>query len=104
MDGWDSHVDHDFYVRAYFNCLMSKRFLVKRYTTNDPNTRMFAIQGTGHSVTLTRTDNAYTYTTSVPEHNGVYQNEVSTPSIVCMALTNDNFFLVPEDIDAPPLF
>lgn len=104
MGGWDSHIDHDFYVRAYFNCLASKRFLVKRYTTNNPNARVFSIQGTGHRVTITRTDNAYTHTLSVAEHDGVYQNEVSTPSIVCMALTQDNFILVPEDVDALPLF
>lgn len=104
MYGWDSHVDNDFYVRVYFNCLTSKRLLVKRYTTSDSNSRVFVIQGTGHKVTITRTDNAYTHTLSVPEHNGVYQNEVSTPSIVCMALTHDNFILVPEDINAPTLF
>lgn len=104
MDGWNSHIDCDFYVRAYFNCLTSKRFLVKRYTTNNPNTRKFVIQGTGYSVTVSRIDNAYTHTLSVPEHNAVYQNEVSTPSIVCMALSNNNFFLVPEDVNAPPLF
>ena len=104
MGGWDSHVDHDFYVRVYSNCLASKRLLVKRYTTSDSNSRVFVIQGTGHKVTITRTGNAYTHTLSVPEHNGVYQNEVSTPSIVCMSLTHDNFILVPEDIDAQPLF
>lgn len=104
MDGWDSHIDHDFYVRVYFNCLASKRLLVKRYLTNNPNARVFVVQGTGHRVTITRTDNAYTHTLSVPEHNDVYQNEVSTPSIVCMALTHDNFILVPEDINAEPLF
>lgn len=104
MDGWDFHVDHDFYVRLYSNRLASKRLLVKRYTTSNPNSRVFAIQGTGHKVTITRTDNAYTHTLSVPEQNGVYQNEVSTPSIVCMSLTHDNFILVPEDINAEPLF
>ena len=104
MYGWDSHCDHDFYVRVYFNDLTSKQLLVKRYTTSDPNYRVFVIQGTGHRVTIARTDKAYTHTLSVPEHNGVYQNEVSTPAIVCMALTHDNFILIPEDINADPLF
>lgn len=104
MYGWDSHCDHDFYVRVYSNCLTSKRLLVKRYTTSDPNQRVFVIQGTGHRVTIARIDKAYTRTLSVPEHYGVYQNEVSTPSIVCMALTHDNFILIPEDINAEPLF
>ena len=104
MGGWDSHVDYDFYVRAYFNCLESKRFLVKCYRNAHPHERLFAIQGTPYRVMISRKDITFSYTTNVPEHTIIYQDEVSTPSIVCMALTQDNFILVPEEIESPPLF
>ena len=104
MDGWDSHIDHDFYVRAYSNCLESKRFLVKCYRNAHPHERLFAIQGTPYKVMISRHDITFSYTTNVPEHTIIYQDEVSTPSIVCMALTQDNFILVPENIDFLTLF
>lgn len=105
MDGWDSHIDHDFYVRAYSDKLESKRFLVSRYTTSNDNTRIFKIQGTRYNVSITRNHTCtYSHTLSVAEHTLYYQDEVSTPDIVCMALTDDNFILAPEDIDSPTLF
>lgn len=104
MDGWDSHVDHDFYVRAYFNCLVSKRFLVKRYVTNSPNVRLFKILGTPYNVRINRSKITSSHTLSVPEHNLTYDPQTTTQEIVCTALTQDNFILVPEDINAEPLF
>lgn len=105
MDGWDSHVDHDFYVRAYFNCLASKRFLVKRYVTNSPNVRIFKILGTPCDVRINRSKTiTSSHTLSVPEHNLTYDPQTTTQEIVCTALTQDNFILVPEDINAEPLF
>ena len=105
MDGWHSHIDHDFYVRAYSDKLESKRFLVSRYTTSNDNTRIFKIQGTRYNVSITRIPSCtYSHTLSVAEHMIYYQDEVSTPDIVCIALTDDNFILVPEDIDSPTLF
>ena len=105
MDGWDSHVDHDFYVRAYSDSLESKRLLVSRYTTVNKHTRIFKIQGTRYNVSITRSPSCtYSHTLSVPEHTLYYQDEVSTPDIVCMALTDENFILLPDDIDSPTLF
>ena len=105
MDGWDSHIDHDFYVRAYFNCLTSKRFLVKRYVTNSPNVRLFKILGTPYNVRINRSKTiTSSHTLSVPEHNLTYDPQTTTQEIVCTALTQDNFILVPEDINAEPLF
>nr|DAR68694.1 MAG TPA: hypothetical protein [Caudoviricetes sp.] len=34
----------------------------------------------------------------------IYQEQASTPDIVCTALTCDGFILVPDDIDSPTLF
>lgn len=104
MDGWDSHIDHDFYVRAYNHCLQSKRFLASRYLTANKNSRRFKIQGTSRDVTIVRGPVTYSHTMSVPEHTLTFQEEVSTPDIVCMALTDDDFILVPEDIESTPLF
>ena len=105
MDGWDSHIDHDFYVRAYSNSLESKKFLVSRYSSSNKHTRIFKIQGTKYNVAITRSSSCtYSHTLSVAEHILYYQDEVSTPDIVCMALTNDDFILVPDDIDSPTLF
>lgn len=105
MDGWDSHVDHDFYVRAYSNSLESKKFLVSRYSASNKYTRIFKIQGTRYNVAITRSPSCtYSHTLSVAEHTLYYQDEVSTPDIVCMALTDDDFILVPDDIDSPTLF
>lgn len=105
MGGWDSHVDHDFYVRAYSDRLESKRFLVSRYTAANKHTRIFKIQGTRYSVSITRSPSCtYSHTLSVPEHTLYYQDEVSTPDIVCIALTDENFILVPDDIETPTLF
>lgn len=105
MGGWDSHVDHDFYVRAYSDRLESKRFLVSRYPAANKHTRIFKIQGTRYNVSITRSfSGTYSHTLSVPEHTLYYQDEVSTPDIVCMALTDENFILVPDDIDSPTLF
>lgn len=105
MDGWDFHIDHDFYVRAYSDSLESKRFLVSRYSTSNKYTRIFKIQGTKYNVAITRSPSCtYSHTLSVAEHTLYYQDEVSTPDIVCMALTNDDFILVPDDIDSPTLF
>lgn len=105
MGGWDSHVDHDFYVRAYSDRLESKRFLVSRYTTSNAHTRTFKIQGTKYNVAITRSPSStYSHTLSVPEHTLNFQDEVSTPDIVCMALTDEDFILVPDYIDSPPLF
>lgn len=105
MGGWDSHIDHDFYVRAYSDRLESKRVLVSRYTSANKYTRIFKIQGTRYNVAITRNPSAtYSHTLSVKEHTIHYQNEVSTPTIVCTSLTDDNFILVPEDIDSPTLF
>lgn len=105
MGGWDSHVDHDFYVRAYSNSLESKKFLVSRYSSSNKYARIFKIQGTKYNVAITRSPSCtYSHTLSVAEHTLYYQDEVSTPDIVCMALTDDNFILVPDDIDSPTLF
>ena len=105
MAGWDSHIDHDFYVRAYSNRLESKRFLVSRYLSSNKYTRIFKIQGTRYNVAITRSPSCtYSHTLSVAEHTLYYQDEVSTPDIVCMALTDDDFILVPDDIDSPTLF
>lgn len=105
MGGWDSHIDHDFYVRAYSDRLESKRFLVSRYATSNDHTRIFKIQGTRYNVAITRGPlHTYSHTLSVAEHTLYYQDEVSTPDIVCMSLTDDNFILVPEDVDSPTLF
>lgn len=105
MDGWDFHIDHDFYVRTYTNSLESKKFLVSRYSSSNKYTRIFKIQGTRYNVAITRSPSCtYSHTLSVAEHTLYYQDEVSTPDIVCMALTDDNFILVPDDIDSPTLF
>ena len=105
MDGWDFHIDHDFYVRAYSNSLESKKFLVSRYSSLNKYTRIFKIQGTRYNVAITRSPSCtYSHTLSVSEHTLYYQDEVSTPDIVCMALTDDDFILVPDDIDSPTLF
>lgn len=105
MDGWDFHIDHDFYVRAYSNSLESKKFLVSRYSSSNKYTRIFKIHGTRYNVAITRSPSCtYSHTLSVAEHTLYYQDEVSTPDIVCMALTDDNFILVPDDIDSPTLF
>lgn len=105
MDGWDFHIDHDFYVRAYSNSLESKKFLVSRYSSSNKYTRIFKIQGTRYNVAITRSPSCtYSHTLSVAERTLYYQDEVSTPDIVCMALTDDNFILVPDDIDSPTLF
>lgn len=105
MGGWDCHIDHDFYVRAYSDRLESKRFLVSRYSSASKNTRIFKIQGTTYNVSITRSPSCtYSHTLSVPEHILSFQDEVSTPDIVCMALTDENFILVPDDIDSPTLF
>lgn len=105
MGGWDSHIDHDFYVRAYSDRLESKRFLVSRYATSNDHTRIFKIQGTRYNVAITRGPSyTYSHTLSVAEHTLYYQDEVSTPDIVCMSLTDDNFILLPEDVDSPTLF
>lgn len=105
MDGWDFHIDHDFYVRAYSNSLESKKFLVSRYSSSNKHTRIFKIQGTRYNVAITRSPSCtYSHTLSVAEHTLYYQDEVSTPDIVCIALTDDDFILVPDDIDSPTLF
>jgi len=105
VDGWDSHTDHDFYVRAYFNCLASKRFLVKRYTTSNKCVRIFKILGTPYEVRIARYPAlTSSHTLSVPEHNLTYDPDTSTEEIVCTALTQDNFILVPDNINAEPLF
>lgn len=104
MGGWDSHIDHDFFVRAYSERLVSRRYLVTRYRTSKDNTRIFKIQGTPYKVTITRGLTTFSHTLNVPEHTMIYQEEASTPDIVCMALTCDGFILVPDDIDSPTLF
>lgn len=105
MGCWDSHVDHDFYVRAYSTALISKRFLVSRYKASNVHTRIFKIQGTKYDVAITRSSTCtYSHTLSVPTHTIYYQDDVSTPEIVCTALTDDDFILVPDDIDSPTLF
>lgn len=104
MGGWDSHIDHDFFVRAYSECLVSRRYLVTRYRTSKDNTRIFKIQGTPYKVTITRGSITFSHTLNVPEHIITYQEEISTPDIVCIALTCDGFILVPDDIDSPTLF
>ena len=105
MVGWDTHIDHDFYVRVYSDRLESKRLLVSRYTTSNTYTRIFKIQGTRYNVAITRSPSCtYSHTLSVPEHTLNFQEEVSTPDIVCMALTDVDFILVPDDIDSPTLF
>lgn len=105
MDGWDSHIDHDFYVRAYSDKLESKRFLVSRYTTANKYTRIFKIQGARYNVAITRSpSHTYSHTLSVGEHTLHFQDEASTPDIVCTALTDENFILVPENVDSPTLF
>ncbi len=105
MDGWDFHIDHDFYVRAYSDRLESKRFLVSRYMSSNKYTRIFKIQGTRYNVSITRSPSGtYSHTLSVTDHTLNFQEEVSTPDIVCRALTDENFILVPDDIDSPSLF
>lgn len=105
MDCWTNHIDHDFYVRAYSDRLESKRFLVSRYKTANEHTRVFKIQGTNYKVMITRTPSCtYSHTLSVPDHTIYYQEEASTPDIVCMALTDDGFILLPDNIDSQPLF
>ena len=105
MDGWDSHIDHDFYVRAYSERLELRRFLVSRHVTSNPHVRIFKIQGTPYNVSITRSPSClYSHTLSVSTHTIYYQEDCSTPEIVCTALTHENFILVPEDIDAPTLF
>jgi hypothetical protein len=104
VGGWDFHIDHDFYVRAYDERLKSKRFLVSRYATANKNTRRFKIQGTNRDVMVHRGTTTFSHTLSVPEHSLSFQEEVSTPSIVCMALTSEGFILIPEDIESEPLF
>jgi hypothetical protein len=105
VGGWDSHTDHDFYVRAYFNCLASKRFLVKRYTTSNKNVRRFKILGTPYEVRIVRTATVTSsHTLSVSVHNLTYDSSTSTEEIVCTALMQDNFILVPDEANAPPLF
>lgn len=105
MDGWDSHIDHDFYVRAYSDRLESKWFLVSRYRTARNDTRIFKIQGTKYNVAITRNGACtFSHTLSVPDHTIYYQEEVSTPDIVCTALTDDGFILIPDDIDSLTLF
>ena len=105
MDCWTNHIDHDFYVRAYSDRLESKRFLVSRYKSASEHTRIFKIQGTRYSVQITRTHSCtYSHTLSVPVHTIYYQQEVSTPDIVCTALTDDGFILLPDNIDSPTLF
>nr|DAK58117.1 MAG TPA: hypothetical protein [Caudoviricetes sp.] len=105
MDDWDSHTDHDFYVRAYFNWLTSKKFLVKRYTTANKYTRRFKILGTPYEVSIIRSPTVTSsHTLSVPEHNLTYDSTVSTEEIVCTALMQDNFILIPDDVNVDPLF
>lgn len=105
MDCWTNHIDHDFYVRAYSNSFESKKFLVSRYSSSNKYTRIFKIQGTRYNVAITRSLSCtYSHTLSVAEHTLYYQDDVSTPDIVCMALTDDDFILVPDDIDSPTLF
>ena len=105
MDGWDSHVDHDFYVRAYFNCLASKRFLVKRYTTSNKYVRRFKIVGTPYEVSINRSPIVTSsHTLSVSEHNLTFDSHTSTEEIVRISLTQDNFILVPDAVNAEPLF
>lgn len=105
MDCWTNHIDHDFYVRAYSDRFESKQLLVSRYKTASEHTRIFKIQGTRYNVAITRSPSCtYSHTLSVAEHTLYYQDEVSTPDIVCMALTDDDFILVPDDIDSPTLF
>mgnify|MGYP001740901166 CR=1 FL=1 len=105
MGGWDSHIDHDFYVRAYSDRLESKRFLVSCYQASDKDTRIFKIQGTRYNVAITRSPTCtYSHTLSVSTHTIYYQENTPTPEIVCTALTDDNFILVLDDIDSPTLF
>ena len=105
MDGWDSHVDHDFYVRAYFKSLTSKRFLVKRYNTSSKYVRRFKILGTTYEVAITRTPTSTTsHTLSASEHNLTFDPNTSTEEVVCSALTQENFLLVPDNINVEPLF
>lgn len=105
MGGWDSHVDHDFYVRAYSNRLVSKRFLVKRYTTSNKNVRRFKILGTPYEVRIVRTATiTSSHTPSVPVHNLTYDSGTSTEEIVRTALTQDNFILALDDVNVDPLF
>lgn len=104
MDGWNLHTDNDFYVRAYSNKLESKCFLVKRYTTSNPKIRIFKILGTPYSVNITRGNTTYSHTLSVPTHTLYFPAEATTEDIVCTSLTDDNFILTAEHIDAPSLF
>lgn len=104
MGGWDSHVDHDFYVRAYSHRLTSKRFLVKRYTTSFDHIRRFKILGTKYDVTIRRGSTTTSHTLSVDTHNLEFDKNTPTEEIVCTALTDDGFILIPENIAASPLF
>lgn len=104
MGGWDSHVDHDFYVRAYSDRLESKRFLVKRYATSFDNIRRFKILGTKYEVTIRRGSTTTSHTLSVNTHNLEYDRDTSTEDIVCTALTDEGFILIPENINSSPLF
>lgn len=104
MRGWDSHVDHDFYVRAYSDKLDSKRFLVKRYTTSFDHIRRFKILGTNYEVTIRRGLTTTSHTLSVDVHNLEYPKDTPTEEIVCTALTDEGFILFPENIDSSPLF
>jgi hypothetical protein len=45
-----------------------------------------------------------THTLSVDIHNLEFDNNTPTEDIVCTALTDENFILVPENIDSPTLF
>jgi hypothetical protein len=104
VDGWDSYCDHDFYVRAYSDRLESKRFLVKRYTTSFDHIRRFKILGTKYEVTIRRGITTTSHTLSVGTHNLEFDKDTSTEDIVCTALTDEGFILLPEDIDSSPLF
>ena len=104
MGGWDSHTDHDFYVRAYSNKLESKRFLVKCYNTNNPHTRLFKVLGTNLTVAITRAKTTYSHTMCVDTHTIFFPPEIRTENIVCNALTDDNFILVTDNAESEPLF
>lgn len=104
MDSWVDYTDHDFYVRAYSDRLESKRFLVKRYTTSFDHIRRFKILGTKYEVCIRRGMTTTTHTLSVDIHNLEFDNNTPTEDIVCTALTDENFILVPENIDSPTLF
>ena len=104
MGGWANYTDHDFYVRAYSDRLESKRFLVKRYFTSFDHIRRFKILGTKYEVSIRRGTTTTSHTLSVDTHNLEYDNDTPTEDIVCTALTDEGFILLPEDIDSSPLF